>query len=295
MVARDVSTRGARIRFVDDGSGAPLIFLHDALASHETFAATARHLTGESAEVEGSPSFRVVAPDLPGFGASEKPDPHRYAYGWDAFADSVADLIAGLGLGRVNVCGHAMGGGIALALAARHPALVHRLVLVDALVYPTGDHYLERAGRIPLAGALLWRQTMSRALFRNYIENSVYAGCANVPAGRVDAFFASFDEPAARQAAHASLVAKADTRSLVARLPRVTAESLVIWGRNDALAPVDHGRRLSRALKGRFEVLECGRCPPDEQPTAFASVLASFLQATPSMRAPSSRTFPRVP
>ena len=43
-------------------------------------------------------------------------------------------IVAALGLGRVHVCGQAMGGGVALALAARHPALVHKLVLVDALV-----------------------------------------------------------------------------------------------------------------------------------------------------------------
>lgn len=291
MVARDVSTRGARIRFVEAGSGPPLVLLHDALASHETFVQTSAFLTGGT---EGS-SFRVIAPDLPGFGASEKPDPQRYAYGWDAFADSIADLVAGLGLGRVHVCGHAMGGGVALALAARHPALVHKLVLVDALVYPIDEHLLDRAGRIPLAGGLLWRQLMGHALFRAYVEGSIYAGCTKVPAGRVDALFASFDDPGARQAAHATIVAKADTRPLVARLPRVTAESLVVWGRDDRMAPVEHGRRLARALKGRFEVLECGRCPPDEEPATFASVVASFLQSSPSCRAPSSRSLPHVP
>jgi pimeloyl-ACP methyl ester carboxylesterase len=291
MAARDVSARGARIRFVEAGSGPPLVFLHDALASHATFLETASHLT----EGPSGSTFRVIAPDLPGFGASEKPDPQRYTYGWDAFADSVADLIAGLGLGRVHVCGHAMGAGVALALAARHPALVHKLVLVDALVYPIVDHFLDRAGRIPLAGGLLWRQLMGRPLFRAYVEGSVYAGCSKVPDGRVETLFASFDEPAARQAAHATIVAKADTRPLVARLPRITAESLVVWGRDDRMAPVEHGRRLARALKGRFEVLECGRCPPDEQPAAFAAVVASFLQSTPSCRPPSSRSLPHVP
>ena len=133
MLARDASARGARIRFVEAGTGTPLVLLHDALASHETFLATTSHLAA---------SFRVVAPDLPGFGASEKPDPQRYAYGWDGFADSIADLIGALGLGRVHVCGHAMGGGVALALAARHPALVHKLVLVDALVYAVDEHVL---------------------------------------------------------------------------------------------------------------------------------------------------------
>jgi pimeloyl-ACP methyl ester carboxylesterase len=183
-----------------------------------------------------------------------------------------------------------MGGGVALALAARHPALVHKLVLCDALVYPVDEHVLDRAGRVPVVGALLWRQLMGHALFRNYVEGSVYAGCTNVPRARVDGFFAAFNAPAARQAAHATIVAKSDTRPLVARLPRVTAETLVVWGRDDRMAPVEHGRRLARALKARFEVLECGRCPPDEEPAAFAAVVASFLQPASSGRVPSSRS-----
>lgn len=292
MQARDVSARGARIRFVEsEGSasepaGTPLVLIHDGLASHETFLATMEHL---------SSAFHVIAPDLPGFGASEKPDPQRYSYGYDGFADSIADLIAARRLGRVHVCGHAMGGGVALALAARHPALVHKLVLVDALVYPASEHLLDRAGRVPLVGALLWSQLMGHALFRTYVEASVYAGARAVPAGRVDGLFASFNGPAARQAAHATIVAKADTRSLVARLPRIAAPSLVVWGRDDVMAPVEHGRRLARALKARFEVLECGRCPPDEEPAAFAAIVASFLQSTPSRRAPTSRSLPHVP
>ncbi len=291
MQARDVSARGARIRFVESEASAerdapPLVLVHDGVATHETFLATMVHL---------SRSFRVIAPDLPGFGASEKPDPQRYAYGYDGFADSLADMIAALGLCRVHVCGHAMGGGVALALAARHPALVHKLVLVDALVYPAEEHVLDRGGRVPLLGSLLWSQVMGHALFRSYIEGVVYAGHRGIPAGRVDALYTSFNSPAARQAAHATIVAKSDTRSLVARLPRVNAESLVVWGRGDLLAPVEHGRRLTRALKGRFEVLECGRCPPDEEPEAFAAIVASFLQSTPSCRAPSSRSLPHVP
>src|SRR5262249_28086191 len=140
--------------------------------------------------------------------------------------------------------------------AARHPALVHKLVLTSALVYPPQEHALERAGRVPVVGALLWRQVMGHALFRAYVQATVYAGAARLPAGRADELFEAFNTPAARQAAHATLVAKADPRPLVARLPRVTADTLVIWGRDDAVAPVEHGRRLARELRGRFEVLE---------------------------------------
>jgi pimeloyl-ACP methyl ester carboxylesterase len=235
-------------------------------------------------------SFRVVALDLPGFGASEKPDPQRYAYGWAAFSDSIFDLVAALGLGRTHVCGHGMGGGIALSLAARHPALVHKLVLTSALVYPPQEHALERGGRVPLVGALLWRQLMGQALFRAFVHATVYSGAEHVPPGRTEALFDAFNAPAARQAAHATLVATSDTRPLVAGLPRVTADTLVVWGRDDAVAPVEHGRRLARELRGRFEVLECGRCPPDEAPDAFAAAVIPFLETTRSARSAASGT-----
>jgi pimeloyl-ACP methyl ester carboxylesterase len=273
LVPKDVTARGARIRFVEAGAGAPLVLVHD-------FAAT-RHVWS-SAIARLSQTFHVVAPDLPGFGASEKPDPQRYAYGWDAFSESIFDLVAALGLGRVHLCGHGMGGGVALSLAARHPALIHKLVLTSAVVFAPQEHALERAGRVPLVGALLWRQVMGHALFRAYVQATVYSGAARVPAGRIDELFEAFNAPPGRQAAHATLLAKADTRPVIARLPRVSADTLVVWGRDDQLAPVDHGRRLARELRGRFEVLECGRCPPDEQPDLFAAAVTAFLRTAPS-------------
>lgn len=275
LVPKDVTARGARIRFVEAGEGAgktPVLLIHDFLATRDMWTDS----FGKLAE-----KFHVLAPDLPGFGASEKPDPERYAYGWDAFAGSLVDLVAAIGLGRIHVCGHGMGGGIALSLAAQHPSLVNKLVLASALVYPPQEHALERAGRLPLAGALLWRQAMGRALFRSYVQSTVFSGATKMPAGRADDFYDCFNTPGARQAAHATLVAKADTRPLVAHLPRVTADTLVVWGRDDQIAPIEHGRRLARELHGRFEVLECGRCPPDEQADAFATTVSGFLESPP--------------
>ncbi|MCL2724424.1 MAG: alpha/beta hydrolase [Polyangiaceae bacterium] len=268
-----MAAHGARIRFVEAGAGPALLFVHDALASQETYREAIAHLAR---------SFRVIAPDLPGFGHSEKPDPVRYAYGYNAFADSLLDLVAALDFGRLHVCGHGMGGGVALALAARHPSIVHKLVLASALVYPGGEHPLDRAARLPLTGALFWRQIMGWSMFRNYLHGTVYAGAREVPLDRVNTAYANFNAPAARRAAHATIAAKSDTRMLVAHLPRIQAESLVVWGRDDRLAPVEQGRRLARALRARFEVIACGRCPPDEAPEAFASIVTSFLRTAPA-------------
>src|ERR1700723_2693272 len=82
---RDVAARGARIRFVEAGDGPPLVLVHDYLASRVAWDDV---LGGLSAR------FRVIAPDLPGFGESEKPPPSRYRYDFESFCESLADLIA---------------------------------------------------------------------------------------------------------------------------------------------------------------------------------------------------------
>src|SRR5882762_8386625 len=96
MVARDVSARGARVRLVEAGEGPALLLVHDCLSSR---------LVWEDVLPKLAAHFRVIAADLPGFGQSEKPPPARYAYGFDAFAESLVDVVAALGLGRISICG----------------------------------------------------------------------------------------------------------------------------------------------------------------------------------------------
>lgn len=266
---RDVSARGARVRLVEAGEGPPLLLVHGNLSSHAIWEEVLPRLAR---------NFQVIAPDLPGFGQSEKPSPARYAYGFDAFAESLVDVVAALGLGRVSICGHAMGGSVALTLAARHAALIDKLILVDPVVYPPEPDVLSRIAGIPMVGAFAFKQFCGRALFRSHFRDRVYAPGADVPWERVDRLFDVFNVPAAREAALATLRAASDTRPLVALLPRVTAPSLLVWGRSDRTLPVAHGRRLARELpRARFEVFECGHSPPEEQPEAFAEIATSFL------------------
>jgi pimeloyl-ACP methyl ester carboxylesterase len=75
------------------------------------------------------------------------------------------------------------------------------------------------------------------------------------------------------------MVATLDTRALVASIPRVSAPTLVAWGRSDRWVPVERGRRLARELRrARFEVFDCGHSPPEETPQAFADVVGAFLR-----------------
>ena len=271
VTTHDVSARGARVRFVEAGQGPPLLLVHGYLQSR---------LVWDDVLAKLATRFRVIAPDLPGFGQSEKPPPARYAYGCDAFTESLIDVIAAAGLGRVSVCGHAMGGSIALTLAARHAAVVDKLVLVDSVVYPPRVDTVSRIASLPVVGPIAFKQMYNRALFRSHFKDRVYAPGANVPWDRVDHLFDVFNAPAAREAAYATMRAALDTRPLVALLPRVDAPTLVVWGRFDRTLPVADGRRLARELRhARFEVLECGGSPAEEAPGTFADVVTQFLSA----------------
>lgn len=270
---RDVAARGARIRFVEAGNGPPLVLLHDYLASRVAWDDVLPRL---------SEQFRTVAPDLPGFGESEKPPASRYRYDFDAFCESIVDLVAAVGLGRVSLCGHAMGGAIALTVAAAHPHVVDKLVLVNPLVYPPRPDTLSRIATVPLLGPLLFKQLYGRSLFRSrFLANDRARGDPEGLGGaarRVDHLFELFDVPAAREAAYATMRAMLDTRPLTASVPRVTAPTLIAWGRGHRHSPLEQGRRLARELGGaRFEVFDCGASPAEECPLEFATSVMSFL------------------
>ncbi|HEY1692322.1 MAG TPA: alpha/beta hydrolase [Polyangiaceae bacterium] len=260
-VVRDVAARGARIRFVEAGSGPPLVLVHDYLASRVAWDDVLPRLAR---------GFRVIVPDLPGFGESEKPPPGRYRYDFEAFSESLVDLLAALGVGRVSVVGHALGGAVALTMAAAHAHIVDRLVLVNPLVYPPRPDALSRLAGVPFLGPLVFKQLYGRALFRSRFAASA--------AARREHLFELFDVPAAREAAYATMCAMLDTRPLTASVPRVSAPTLVAWGRTNRASPVEQGRRLARELGGaRFEVFDCGSSPAEEVPDAFARAVMAFL------------------
>ncbi len=241
LTTRDVAARGARIRFVELGDGPPLVLVHDYLASHVAWDDV---LPGLAAR------FRVIAPDLPGFGESEKPPPSRYRYDFESFCESLADLVAAVGLGRVSLCGHAMGGAVALTVAATYAHVVDKLVLVNPLVYPPRPDALSRIAAVPVLGPLVFKQLYGRSLFRSRFLDQSSTADEGEASRRVDHLFDLFDVPAAREAAYATMRAMLDTRPLTASVPRVKAPTLVVWGRANRASPVEQGRRLARELGG---------------------------------------------
>jgi pimeloyl-ACP methyl ester carboxylesterase len=270
-IQRDVKANGVRLRVTEKGSGPSLLLLHGLFMDHSTWDAVGDVLAS---------SYRVVAPDLPGFGQSEKPPENRFPYGINSFADAVLDLYAGLELGRAVLVGHALGGAVAIALAARHPELISRLVLVDALCYPARADLAHRVALAPLIGGFAFKQLWGKSTFKAYFKESYLSRDARIPSARLDHYYEAFNTPAARASALATLRATRDTRSVVAHIARISMPTLVLWGRDDTLYPAALGQRMSREIRDAgFQLLGAGHVPHEEQPAAVAEAIERFCQS----------------
>jgi len=111
---------GTRMVWLEGGSGAPLVLVHGFGADKDNFTRVARWLT---------PHYRVIVPDLVGFGESAHLPEADYHYA--AQAARVHAFVQALGLGRVHLGGNSMGGGIVLSYATQHPQEVASLWLID--------------------------------------------------------------------------------------------------------------------------------------------------------------------
>lgn len=271
-VVRDVTARGVRMRVVVAGadSSPALVLVHDFLVSHLEFDDVIDALAQR---------FHVIAPDLPGLGESEKPSPARYAYGIETFAEAIADLIAAFGVGRAHLAGHGMGAAVAITLAAEHPELAQRLVLEDALCYPFPMSFRMKLPLLPIVGGIVFKQLCGRGMFRSYFRDDVFRADAPFPLARIDHHYGLFNAPSARESAHAILRAVLDARPVVARLTRITAPTLVVWGRDDRIFPAASAQRLAREISGAMlEIMDAGHSPHEERPEEFVALVTQFLE-----------------
>ncbi len=231
--------------------------------------------------------YTVVAPDLLGHGQSAKP---RGDYSLGAYAASVRDLLVALGHRRATVVGHSLGGGVAMQFAYEYPPFAERLVLASSGGLGREVHLMLRAATLPGSEVVLPLIAHERLLGAGSALGGVL-GRLGLQAGTDLAEMArgyrSLADAGARQAFIHTLravldvggqrVSAEDRLYLAALLP-----SLIIWGGQDPLIPVEHAEAAKRGLpNSRLEVFEdAGHFPQLHDPVRFAYTLTDFIESS---------------
>jgi pimeloyl-ACP methyl ester carboxylesterase len=233
-----------------------------------------------------SRTHAVIAPDLPGHGASA---PGAGDYSLGGLAAGVRDLLIALGHERATLVGHSLGGGIAMQFAYQFPEMVERLVLVSSGGLGPDVSPLLRAAALPgadlfiAATASLGQRigpTLGRAL--EAIGLRPNADVAEVIRG-----YGSLTDPVRRAAFLATVRAVIGTggQRIAANDRLYLAEAmpvLIVWGARDPIIPAHHGEDAHRHIPGsRLEVFDgIGHLPQVEAPLRFVLTLETFLSET---------------
>lgn len=240
------------------GAGRPLLLVHP-------IGASLRFWDGLMPCLAGGPP--VLRPDLRGHGLSPV-TPGDYSL--DQLADDLIAFADRQALDTFDLCGVSLGGMVALAVAARAPARVHRAVVCSSAprVAPPPQGWDGRraaalaAGMSPLAGPMVER--MFSPAFRDSGDPMV---------AMLREVFEGMDP-----VGYAGAVAVLRDADLTPQLHRVQAPVLVVSGLQDPLCPPAKAQALSEALPRSAHVsLDCGHFPPVEQPAAFAQHLLRHL------------------
>ena len=267
----EVEVDGFRIAFEWVGEGPPLVLLHG-------YVGDGRRTWARQLDALGD-EFTVVAWDGPGTGRSSDP-PESFRL--HDFADCLARFIHALGLDRPHVAGLSFGGGLALELFRRHPALPRTLTLASA--------YAGWAGSLP---ADVVEQRLRQVLDLADLPPDRFLGVVGptmfgpaTPAEVANRFLANAAEfhPVGLRAM-ARAFAEADLRGV---LPRIDVPTLLLYGDQDVRAPLEVAEELHAAIRGSRLVVLPGAahvCSLDA-PESFNAALRSFLRATASPSAP---------
>jgi pimeloyl-ACP methyl ester carboxylesterase len=265
---RMVDVHGRKVAVLEQGTGAPLLYLHGFVDVHGV-----------------KPDFMPFHDRLAKAGRLIAPA-HSGVNGTDENTDILAiedavfhtlEVMDALGLERVDLIGHSLGGWIAAELAARHPEKVARLVLIDAMGLfvpnePTGDIFMmaqpSDGGQNVGLRELLFKDAkgkVANALFpdgRGDIEDEV----RRYQMLRLGSFI-GFKPPYFYN------------RTLTNRLYRAACPSLVVWGEHDRMVPPAHGREFAKLLPGcmGLKTVDAAHAIIAEQPAKTAEIVTEFL------------------
>lgn len=265
-IAGSVMAAGIRTNVHDVGSGHPVLLIHGSGPGVSAWA-NWRLVMPELAQ-----QARVIAPDMVGFGFTDRPAGQQY--NMDEWVKQAVGVLDALGIAKTDLVGNSFGGALALALTIRHPERVRRLVLMGSVGVP-----------FPITKGLddVWgyeasfenmRRIMDVFAYDRNLVNDELARLryeASIRPGFQESFSAMFPAPRQRWV-DAMCSAEADIRALPHQV-------LIVHGRDDQVIPLSTSLTLSQWIaRSQLHVFgQCGHWTQIEHSARFARLVRDFL------------------
>lgn len=270
-----IDVSGVRSRYWQAGrDGPPVVLIHGLGASAEIWSANIGSLATR---------HRVYAPDLPGFGRTEKPGWMDYSPG--AYSRFLLDFMTALGIERAALVGHSLGGGVALRAILDDTGRVDRLILLSSAGLGPDVSLPLRIASLPFFDRIFFKPPLP--VFTRFLHRLVFDPPA-ITADFARLYYEMFFQPASVRAFTGILRTIATLRgarpgvleSIRAGLGTITAPTLILWGRQDRILPVSQALDAAGRIPGaRLHILErCGHMPNVEYPGEFNRLVLEFLQ-----------------
>jgi pimeloyl-ACP methyl ester carboxylesterase len=255
-----VTLYGAKIHYIEAGSGPAVILLHGLGGDVSNWFATIGPL---------SQKYRVIVPDQIGFGRSDKP---MINYRVGTLVDFLDAFYKELKIERASLVGNSLGGWTAAAFALAHPEKVDRLVLVDAAGFALTGDVSPRALNVLNASTLEGAKQILNQIFYN---KQLFA--SDAAAGLMLTRRMMVGDGYTIQRFIESILNGEDM--LDKRLSAIKHPTLIIWGREDLLTPLALGERFKKEISGSELLIieKCGHVPQLEKSVEFNAALMKFL------------------
>jgi len=251
---------GAKIHYLEAGSGPVVILLHGLGGSTANWAPTIAPLAQK---------YRVIVPDQIGFGKSDKP---MLNYRVSTLVDFLDGFYKQVGVQKASLVGNSLGGFTAAAFAIAHPEKVDKLVLVDAAGFAvTGDLDPKVLNGLNASTRQQVRDLLSLVFYNKEQFSSDMA---------IDAFFASRVTAGDQYTIQRFIDSFAHGEDMLdGKLGAIKHPTLIIWGREDGLTQLAMGQRFNKEIAGSqlFIIEKCGHVPQLEKAVEFNAGLLKFL------------------
>jgi pimeloyl-ACP methyl ester carboxylesterase len=215
----------------------------------------------------------VVVPDMPGFGAADKPT--NWAYTVPGYAEHLDGIVGQLGIERAHLVVHDFGGPWALAWVSGHLDMIGSMTLINTPAVI--DHLAAKIWRTPVVAEVLWRVATAR-----FMRRMVKRRDPGLPDAALDQIVAHAMDRGTQRAVLRLYrsTGKDAIGSYTDGLERFTGAVLIVWGRNDTYLPVAQADRQQRLFRhAELQLIpDAGHWPWLEQPEQVVGCVADFLR-----------------